>query len=197
MKTYLKNIYWLKLFLHSGFFMQRTTLENLNPVGWSTSFQDRREHDRKTSEFIVHDRISGLLVGFHWFCIRNPSFFEDQTNEFSSSSKRCVVVKNFPVRHFFGNKKNKCSMLIFIIISILFFFPQMYGPLHMFIFINFIFTLFHLIFWAILFLQEFYMYDMFTCSVVSNHVRCASMTSKIWVSLIKRYIKQNVFFYWK
>lgn len=127
--------------------MQITTLENLDPVCWSTSFQDRREHDRKTSEFIIHDRISGLLVGFHWFCIRNPSFFEDQTNEFSSSSKRCVVVKNFPVRHFFGNKKNKCSMLIFIIKSI---------PLHMFIFINFIFTLFHLIFLAILFLQEFY-----------------------------------------
>lgn len=70
-----------------------------------TSFQDRREHDRKTSEFIVHDRISDLLLGFHWFCIRNPSFFEDQTNEFSSSSTRYVVVKNFPVRHFFGNKK--------------------------------------------------------------------------------------------
>lgn len=120
--------------MHSGFFMQKTTLENLDPVGWSTSFQDRREHDRKTSEFIVHDRISGLLVGFHWFCIRNPSFFEDQTNEFSSSSKRCVVVKNFPVRHFFGNKKNKCSMLIFIIISILFpppdAWPSSYVHLH-------------------------------------------------------------------
>lgn len=144
--------------------MQKTTLENLDPVGWSTSFQDRREHDRKTSEFIVHDRISGLLVGFHWFCIKNPSFFEDQTNEFSSSSKRCVVVKNFPVRHFFGNKKNKCSMLIFIIISILFFFPQMYGPLHMFIFINFIFTLFHLFFfWRSYFCKNFIC---MTCSLV-------------------------------
>lgn len=144
-----------------------------------TSFQDRREHDRKTSEFIVHDRISDLLLGFHWFCIRNPSFFEDQTNKFSSSSTRYVVVKNFPVRHFFGNKKS-CSMLIFIIISILFF-PLIYGPLHMFIFINFIFTLFRLIFLAILFLQEFYKCDMITCSVY-DVLSC----SKIWISLKKR-----------
>lgn len=172
MKTYLKNIYWFKLFLHSGFFMQKTTLENLDPVGWSTSFQDRREHDRKTSEFIVHDRISGLLVGFHWFCIRNPSFFEDQTNEFSSSSKRCVVVKNFPVRHFFGNKKNKCSMLIFIIISILFP-PQMHGPLHMFIFINFIFTLFHLIFWGdLIFARILYVWHDHLFSCVESCTMC-------------------------
>lgn len=60
----------------------------------------------------------------------------------------------------------------------------MNGPLHMFIFINFIFTLFRLIFLAILFLQEFYKCDMITCSVY-DVLSC----SKVWISLKKRLLK--------
>lgn len=146
--------------------------DNGDSVARPTSFQNRRKHDRKPSEFIVHDRISGLIEGFHRFCIRNPGFFEDQTNEFGSSRKRCVVVQNLPVRHILENRK-KCIMLLFTQSLYWFFFlPDAWSSLY-FLTLNLLyFTFFSrvlyfariLYLWHVQLLWIMYMYDVCSCS---------------------------------
>lgn len=143
--------------------------DNGDSVTRPTSFQNRRKHDRKPSEFIVHDRISGLIEGFHRFCIRNPDFFEDQTNEFGSSRKRCVVVQNLPVRHILENRKKMHHATFYTIIILILFFTWC---VVLFIFLNFEFTLFHIFFSRFLFCQNFIC---IACSVVVNCVRCMFM----------------------